>query len=219
MPPAPIVTVEFGTRGGESPEVRAMIERSGTLRPEDGRLAIRHAADLLLDDILHALVLGTEDQFLAVSGLPDGYRHKIEKDLYRWSVAFTVAGLKLTRRKRLSSACVAESLAMYAILSFAAEMLQDGPEFGLPERVPEADALSWRDGVIEPLVEDTDFLFLYGGWADGIGADREEPLGASLGTENLAYEDWFRPFDGREGHPYFDEYEDAEWAGEDLPWS
>jgi hypothetical protein len=72
--------------------------------PKRYRPAIRRAAMLLVDDILHCLVDGPEVHSLALEELPPNFRLKIERDLYRWSVAFTVAATKLTLPRPLPPA-------------------------------------------------------------------------------------------------------------------
>jgi hypothetical protein len=193
----------------------AMMDEKEVLFPGEFRQAFRLAANLLLDDLLTCVVEGESetDASRALDYLPSGYRLQIEGDLRRWVVAFTVAGTKLAEDQPLPSASVAESLAMHAILSFAADILDEGPEFGLPARVPRERVDEYRDRLDDILYIDMDFMFLYGGWADGIGADPEEPIGQVLGTVNLAYADWFRGFPGHQPHPYFDEVPDD--PGED----
>ena len=183
--------------------------------PEESRPALRLAATLYLDDILHCHVEGTAEYSMAIDALPPNFRLRIEKDLYRWSVAFSVAGTKLAREEPLPPACVAECLAMWAVLDLAAGILEDGPDFGLRIQVPEDEALEWREGVLDAIFPDTDFLFLYEGFADGIGAYPDEPVAKAMRMVNLAYADWFRPFDGCEGHPYFDEGDGMEAGGDD----
>jgi hypothetical protein len=180
-----------------------MNEEELPLIPNAFRPALRLATTLMLDDILHCLVEGSEVFGMALAALPPNYIPRIEQDLFRWSVAFTVAGQKLAERDPLPPACVAENIAMFVILDFAAGILQEGPEFGFQLRVPTDRAEYWRDEVLEELHGDMDFLFLYDAMLDGIGADPDEPLGAMLRTVNLAYADWFRAFEGRVAHPYY----------------
>jgi hypothetical protein len=195
----------------------AMMDEKEVLFPGEYRQAFRLAASLLLDDLLTCVVEGETDASWALDELPSGYRLQIEGDLRRWVVAFTVAGTKLAEDRPLPSASVAESLAMHAILSFAADILVEGPEFGLPARVPRERVDEYRVRLDDILYIDMDFMFLYGGWADGIGADPEEPIGRELGTVNLAYADWFRELPGHQTHPYFDEGPDDDLGGDDCP--
>jgi len=136
-------------------------------------------------------------------------------------VAFAVAAGKLGEDSPRPPASVAEALAMHAVLAFAADLLVDGSGFGLSRDVPPATAQGYREDVEDVLFEDWDFLLLYEGRADGLGADPEEPLGRLLGTVNLAYEDWFRPLPGHAPHPYFEGPPDSgadEDEELDLPW-
>jgi hypothetical protein len=112
---------------------------------------------------------------------------------------------------------VAEEITMWTILSCAASLLQDGVAVGFPEQLSEEEATGLRDSVVDDLYLDTDFLFLFDGAADGIGAHPDEPVGAAMRMVNMAYADWFRPFGGHPGHPYFDE-EEREAGGEECPW-
>jgi hypothetical protein len=169
------------------------------------RQATRLAATLLLDDVLTCVVDGTTDMSIALDKLPRGFRPRIGKDLRRWSVAFTVAGAKLTEARPRPPASVAEALAMHGILSFAANILADGPAFGLPTGLPRERVEDLQMRVEEALFEDQDFLLLHSGAMDGIGSEPEEPIGRMLGTVNLAYADWFRALPGQDTHPYFDD--------------
>ena len=181
-----------------------MTKRASKATPGEFHGAVRRAAALLVDDVLYRVGRGDAEVSVALDELPPRYRHRIVKDLPRWAVAFAVAGSKLGEKKSVAPSCVAEQLAMHAILTFAVAILVDGPEFGLAERVDEDRAREWMEQVLDGILDDRDYLFLYDPALDGIGAYPDEPLGRLLGTPSLAYADWVRPRPGHPGHPYFD---------------
>jgi hypothetical protein len=195
----------------------AVVNTKNVPFPGEFRQAVRLAASRLLDDMLNCAMGVPTDESMALDFLPSGFRLRIEADRRRWVVAFTVAGAKLAEDRPRPPASVAEALAMHGILSFAEGILQDGPEFGLPARVPRERVDEYRIDLDDFLFEDMDFLFLHAGWADGIGADPEELIGRELGTVNLAYADWFREIPGHQTHPYFDEGPDYDLGADDCP--
>lgn len=195
----------------------AMVKEKNVPFPAEFRQAVRLAASRLLDDMLNCAMGVPTDESMALDFLPPGFRLRMEADLRRWVVAFTVAGARLAEDRPLPPASVAEALAMHGILSFAENILMDGTEFGLPSRVPRERVDEYRIDLDDFLFEDMDFLLLHAGWADGIGADPGEPIGRALGTVNLAYADWFRGFPGHQPHPYFDEGPDDDLEGDDCP--
>jgi len=76
-------------------------------------------------------------------------------------------------------ACVAEELALYAIINQA--------QVDLDLRGLEADL----DAVYEEAFQDTDFEFLFDPKFDGI---EESEMDEFSGMTNLRFEDWFTPF-------------------------
>jgi hypothetical protein len=195
----------------------AVVNTENVPFPGEFRQAVRLAAARLLDDMLSCAMGAPTEEFMALDFLPSGFRLRMEGDLRRWVVAYSVAGTKLAEDRPLPPASVAEALAMHGILSFAEGILLDGPEFGLPARVPPERVDEYRIDLDDFLFEDMDFLFLHAGWADGIGADPGEPIGRALGTVNLAYADWFRGFPGHQPHPYFDDAPDDDLGEDDCP--
>ncbi|PKV85089.1 hypothetical protein BX283_2624 [Streptomyces sp. TLI_146] len=91
--------------------------------------------------------------------------------------------------------CTGEEMAMHIALERASAMVADEPELvdmfteGLPE---EAGDYDW--GLCLGLfLEDTDVLFLYEPWAQGI-EEPDNPIHRHLGIANLEADDWFDPF-------------------------
>ena len=102
-------------------------------------------------------------------------------------VATIITGWKLTSPKSFRLDCVAEELALNAIIERASavlEMHDIEPDFSLLE------GLAFFD---------QDYLLLFDPRLDGIEDDERSGY---LGFANLHFEDWFVPFEGGHVHPY-----------------
>ncbi|WYB29909.1 hypothetical protein V6574_07010 [Streptomyces sp. SM1P] len=91
--------------------------------------------------------------------------------------------------------CTGEEMAVHLALAEASYMAEDEPELvaefvkGLPAGQNDYD---W--GLcLDVFLEDTDVLFLYEPWAQGV-EDPDHTVGRMLGVANLEAEDWFTPF-------------------------
>jgi hypothetical protein len=94
-----------------------------------------------------------------------------------------VVGWKLAQPGDVTLACVAEELALFALIR-QAQMLLD-----LRER--ENDEQAWND-FRDLAFEDEDFLFLFNPEFDGIEETEWARQHAMVG---LKFNEWFRPFD------------------------
>ncbi|WP_075735838.1 sel1 repeat family protein [Streptomyces acidiscabies] len=93
--------------------------------------------------------------------------------------------------------CTGEEMALHLAISHASCMVVDEPELvtSFVEGVPPHHN-DWDWGLcITVLLEDTDVLFLYKPWAQGI-EDSNHLTNQMLGIANLEAEDWFKPFYG-----------------------
>lgn len=93
--------------------------------------------------------------------------------------------------------CTGEEMAVHLAIEQASSMVVDSPELvasfveGLP---PHHDDWDW--GLcLDVLLEDTDVLFLYEPWSQGI-EDSDDHVNQFMGIANLEAEDWFKPFYG-----------------------
>lgn len=158
------------------------------------RDALLRAIDLCIDeaftDVATLLQDGKWDDLLFLSeALPDRpvyverYTPLLAKEFLICVIA--VAG-KLTSRVEIQLASVAEEMALYALIEHASG----------PSGEEEFDF----DDFIDEVFEDTDFLYLFDSERNGI---QVTPAQKTLGTANLDFENWFRPFraDVRV-HPY-----------------
>ncbi|MFE1883705.1 tetratricopeptide repeat protein [Streptomyces diastatochromogenes] len=91
--------------------------------------------------------------------------------------------------------CTGEEMALHIAIDHASSRVVDEPERvmeivdGVP---PHHDDWDW--GLcIDVLLEDTDVLFLYEPWAQGI-EDSDHYINQDMGLANLEAEDWFKPF-------------------------
>ena len=164
----------------------------GTLSPRH-EAALDEAIQVLTDEFFEDLVaLGNGAAFAEteMAGyLPPKY-------LPRYSFLFakqfltcllTVAW-KLPSRQDHALSCIAEELALRALLQAAQMILEASGE------------TATYDGLREVAFEDEDCELLFRPDLDGI---EDSELGRSLGVGNLAFGDWFVPFHGRgHVHPY-----------------
>lgn len=91
--------------------------------------------------------------------------------------------------------CTGEEMAVHLALAEASSMAEDEPELvaELVKGVPaEPNDYDW--GLcMDVFLEDTDVLFLYEPWSQGI-EDPDHSIGRFLGVANLEAENWFKPF-------------------------
>ncbi|MEU7108213.1 hypothetical protein ABZ951_24685 [Streptomyces sp. NPDC046215] len=99
--------------------------------------------------------------------------------------------------------CTGEEMAMHLALDHASSMVTDEPDLvtelvkGLPEEPGDYD---W-ELCMTTFLEDTDVLFLYEPWSQGI-EDPHSPLNQHLGIAGLEADRWFKPFyEGRARDP------------------
>ncbi|MFE0177850.1 tetratricopeptide repeat protein [Streptomyces sp. NPDC059002] len=91
--------------------------------------------------------------------------------------------------------CTGEEMALHIAIEHASTMVVDEPEFVSPwvADLP-AHHDDWDWGLCyDTLFEDTDVLFLYEPWSQGI-EDSRSLVHQHLGIANLEAEDWFKPF-------------------------
>jgi hypothetical protein len=91
--------------------------------------------------------------------------------------------------------CTGEEMAIHLAIGYASSMVVDDPQLvaefveGLP---PHRDDWNW--GLcVDALLEDTDVLFLFEPWSQGI-EDSDHHVNQLMGIANLEAEDWFKPF-------------------------
>lgn len=91
--------------------------------------------------------------------------------------------------------CTGEEMALHIAIDHASSMVVDDTELVLSfvEGLP-AHHDDWDWGLcLDVLLEDTDVLFLYEPWAQGI-EDSDHQINQFAGMVNLEAEDWFKPF-------------------------
>jgi hypothetical protein len=111
----------------------------------------------------------------------------------RFFACILTVAWKLAQPERHPLTCVAEELALRAIIVEAEGVLAEEDE--------DADFGAFEDEAYE----DTDFEYLFTPAADGID---DSPVGAELGMGSLDLADWLKPFgQGDRGavHPYVDD--------------
>lgn len=95
--------------------------------------------------------------------------------------------------------CTGEEMALHIAVQHASSMVTDEPELVAPwvEDIPaHHDDWDWNL-CLSVLLEDTDVLFLYEPWSQGI-EDSDNLVNQHLGIANLEAEDWFEPFRSNE---------------------
>lgn len=168
--------------------------------PQRGADALRTAIDILTDQVhedlrhlTHNEVLGDEHHLL--SYLPSKYRLKYDRLFVQQFLAcLTVVGWKLFESREHALSCVAEELALNALLHVARGVLESEDLDGdAPEEEVDFEALE------DTAFEDVDFQFLFDMEMDGI---EDTDMGREARITNLAFPDWFKPFGERLVHPY-----------------
>lgn len=155
--------------------------------PVSHREALRQAAVVYLDECYTALAqLGPGESYAdSPIGwyLPRRYEHYYDGRFARdWIAAVTVVGWKLAQPSEVTLACVAEELALWALLKQAQVQLELAGEA--------SDARVWSD-FRDAVFEDEDFLWLYSPELDGI---EESDWGREHAVVNLRFSEWFKPF-------------------------
>jgi hypothetical protein len=156
--------------------------------PQSHRQALRDAAITYLDECFSAIAEGEPGQSYADtpigSYLPQRYEHYYDGRFARdWATTVAVVGWKLAQPGRLALACVAEELALFALIR-KAQVLLDLREI-------ENDEQAWSD-FRDLAFEDEDFLFLFNPEFDGI---EETDWAREHAVVGLKFNEWFRPFD------------------------
>jgi hypothetical protein len=156
--------------------------------PASHREALRDAAVTYLDECFSAIAEGEPGQSYADSPigsyLPSRYEHYYDGRFARdWTTTVAVVGWKLAQPGEVTLACVAEELALFALIR-QARMLLD-------LRKGESDEQAWSD-FRDLVFEDEDFRFLFDPELDGIEETEWDREHAVVG---LKFSEWFRPFD------------------------
>jgi hypothetical protein len=156
--------------------------------PASHREALRDAAITYLDECFSAVADGEPGQSYAAtpigSYLPSRYEQYYDGRFARdWATAVAVVGWKLAQPGDIALACVAEELALFALIRQAQVLL------GLHEAA--SDEQAWSD-FRDLVFEDEDFLFLFNPQLDGIEGTEWARQHAVVG---LKFSEWFQPFD------------------------
>ena len=156
--------------------------------PESHRAALRGAAITYLDECFSAIAEGEPGQSYADTPighyLPGRYEHYYDGRFARaWATTVAVVGWKLGQPGDLTLACLAEELALFALIRQAQVLLD------LREVVNDEQA--WSD-FQDRVFEDEDFLFLFDPELDGI---EETEWAREHAVVGLKFSEWFRPFD------------------------
>jgi len=166
--------------------------------PASHREALRDAAITYLDECFSAIADGEPGQSYADtpigSYLPSRYEQYYDGRFARdWTTTVAVVGWKLAQPGEVTLACVAEELALFALIR-QARMLLDLRERG-------SDEQAWSD-FHDLVFEDEDFLFLFNPELDGI---EETEWARQHAVVGLKFNEWFQPFDPASHgapHPY-----------------
>ncbi len=166
--------------------------------PKRAANALRTAIDLLTDFIHEDLrhlgpdsVLGDEHHLLGY--LPTKYQLNYARlFVQRFLACVTVVGWKLHDSREHMLACVAEELALNALITVAKGVLE------IEDQDAEGEPVDF-DALEDVAYEDMDFQFLFDMSMDGI---ENTDTGRNLRIVNLPFGDWFKPFTGRVVHPY-----------------
>ncbi len=171
-------------------------ESAADLLPKHAWEALRVAAALLIDELHDDLNLlqGDSDfgNTFAMSFLPNKYLPSYTAGFLRQFLAcVTLTGWKLFDSAEHRLSCLAEELALNAIIRRA--------EAWLEEREFEPVEFEYLEGVA---FEDMDFQMLFDPSLDGI---EDTDTGRYMRIANLKFSEWFEPFNAERGdrvHPY-----------------
>jgi hypothetical protein len=155
---------------------------------ESHRETLRRAAITYLDECFSAIAEGEPGQSYADtpigSYLPARYEHYYDGRFARaWATCVAVVGWKLAQPRDAVLACVAEELAVFALIRQAQVLLD--------LREVENDEQAWSD-FRDLVFEDEDFLVLFNPELDGI---EETEWARQHAVVGLKFREWFRPFD------------------------
>ena len=156
--------------------------------PASHREALRDAAVTYLDECFSAIAEGEPGQSYADtpigSYLPSRYEQYYDSRFARdWATTVAVVGWKLAQPNEVTLACVAEELALFALIRQAQVLLD--------LRESESDEQAWSD-FRDLVFEDEDFLFLFNPEFDGI---EETEWARQHAVVGLKFSEWLRPFD------------------------
>jgi hypothetical protein len=156
--------------------------------PASHQEALRDAAITYLDECFSAIADGEPGQSYADtpigSYLPQRYEQYYDGRFARdWATTVAVVGWKLAQPGDVALACVAEELALFALIRQAQVLLD--------LREEENDDQAWSD-FRDLAFADEDFLFLFNPELDGI---EETGWARQHAVVGLKFNEWFRPFD------------------------
>jgi hypothetical protein len=172
---------------------------TSSILPADHVRALMNACDLLVDqcyDDLQYLDLDDWDfsDCAMEQHLPSKYLPFYTPLFARqFTVCVIVVAWKIAQLLPVPLSCVAEELAMNAVIETATWLLEEDG------KSPDFSALE------DDIYEDMDFRVLFNPAQDGI---ENSQVGARLGMGSLFFRDWFRPFGGGSRgpvHPYLQE--------------
>jgi hypothetical protein len=166
--------------------------------PRTHREALRRACVAYVDECLMALEeLGRgydiEDTVLD-RHLPPRYAHYYGPLFGKeWAITIATVAWKLAQQEPVVLTCVAEELALNALIEEAKSQLELNGDV--------VDESAWRD-FQDDITDDDDWAFLFDDAMDGI---EDSSIGRQMGIGHLTFSEWFRPFyGGQRGspHPY-----------------
>jgi hypothetical protein len=176
--------------------------------PSSHRDALLDAIDMLIDESCEdiAALLDGEDfaQVTLADYLPPRYRHRYNVLFAKqFLTCIILVSWKLRAPGYTPLACVAEELALGAIIQRAKALLESDGEA--------SDFGEFEDNVFE----DTDFEQLWDPQLDGLS---NSELGRYLGMASLDFRDWFKPFRPEYlVHPYVEPEAAEADTSEDTP--
>ena len=168
--------------------------------PDDHWEALAAGVDITTDELFDAYAVADDasrrgapfdfDDTAARDMLPAAFSHHYDVGfLRRFLICLIVVGWKLRQDRIYMLACVAEELALWAIIRRAGGWLD--------QHDTTADFSTLREFAFE----DEDFLYLFDRSMDGFAESEEADR---FGVANLRFSDWFTPFGDAQGgvHPY-----------------
>ena len=160
------------------------------------RSALENASVVYVDECFQALEDARHGELLTDTAidwyLPERYAHHYHQGFgRRWTVTVVTVGWKLGQPRRVRLSCVAEELALNALVQHARAHL-DLP--GTPD-----SARDWDD-FYEWAFQDEDWRYLFDRSMDGIEDDPEAQRAFDL--VNLEFPKWFEPFGASYPRPH-----------------
>jgi hypothetical protein len=152
------------------------------------RSALENASVVYVDECFHALEAAKPGELLTDTAidlhLPDRYAHHYGQGFgRRWTVTVVTVGWKLGQPRRVRLSCVAEELALNALVEHAKFHLE---LHGIPD-----SERGWDD-FYEWAFEDEDWRYLFDRSMDGIEDDPD--IQQKFALVNLEFPKWFEPF-------------------------